>query len=93
MLALHKIELPQKDKTYLTKQFQNGDKIKYKDAVQLLVIDLDTAAFDEKKWTVSRPTQPVKDTESKITSKALSRLAYDQKSRTLSQIDQQSIKS
>lgn len=56
MLVLHKIELTQKDKAYLTKQFQNGDKIKYKDAVQLLVIDLDTAAFDEKKWTVSRPT-------------------------------------
>ena len=80
MLALHKIDLSQKDKTYLAKQFQNGDKIKYKEAMQLLVIDLDTAAFDEKKWTVQRPEEVKKDTESKVTSKALSRLAADTKS-------------
>ena len=55
MLGLHKIELTQKDKTYLTKNFQNGDKIKYKDALVPLQIDLDFATFDEKKWVVQRP--------------------------------------
>ena len=55
MLALHKIELEPKDRTLLIKLFQNGDLIKYKEATHLLSIDLDTAAFDEKKWTVTRP--------------------------------------
>jgi len=33
MLALHKIELSSKDRAYLSKLFQNGDKIKYKEAL------------------------------------------------------------
>ena len=33
ILALHKIELSSKDRAYLSKLFQNGDKIKYKEAL------------------------------------------------------------
>ena len=54
MLGLHQIELNPKDKAYLTKLFQNGDKIKYKEALTPLQIDLVHASFDEKKWTVQR---------------------------------------
>lgn len=52
MLSLHKIDLEAKDRSYLCKQFQNGDKIKYKEALERLCIDLDFASFEEKKWTV-----------------------------------------
>jgi len=77
MLGLHKIELSTKDKAYLCKNFQNGDQLKYKEALLLLQIDLASAMQDEKKWIVQRPEDASKnngDAASKITSKALSRL-------------------
>jgi len=80
MLALHKIELEQKDRAFLTKLFQNGDLIKYKEATQLLSIDMDSAAFDEKRWTVTRPEQTQKkpkDTDTKVNAKALKSLLKD----------------
>ena len=41
MLELHQICISAKDKTFISKNFTNGDKIKYKEAVSLLVIDLE----------------------------------------------------
>ena len=88
MLSLHKIDLTSKDKAYLTKQFQNGDQLKYKEALERLTIDLDFASMDEKKWTVQRPEDAKKldqtDAMSRVTSKALSKLQADVKSTTLS---------
>ena len=86
MLALHKIELEPKDRAFLTKLFQNGDLIKYKEATHLLSIDMDSAAFDEKKWTVTRPEQTQKqpkDTESKVTAKALKSLLKDDQKQSI----------
>jgi hypothetical protein len=77
MLGLHKIDLSTRDKAYLTKNYQNGDQIKYKEALIPMQIDLESAMQDEKKWTVQRPEDASKnngDAASKITSKALSRL-------------------
>lgn len=89
MLGLHKIELSAKDKAYLSKLFQNGDKIKYKEALAPLTIDLDFASMEEKKWTVQRPEEPAAknfDAMSRVsvTSKALSKLGGDKRSQTLS---------
>lgn len=55
--------------------FANGDKINYAEACQLLVIDLEQAGLDEKQWTVQRPKPVAADAASKITAKALNRLA------------------
>jgi hypothetical protein len=35
--------------------FANGDQINYKDAVAQIGIDLELAAREELKWTVTRP--------------------------------------
>jgi hypothetical protein len=55
MLDLHKVHLTAKDKAVLQKMFANGDQIKYKDAVAQIGIDLELAARDELKWTVTKP--------------------------------------
>ena len=47
---------------------------------------MDSAAFDEKKWTVTRPEQTQKqpkDTESKITAKALKSLLKDDQKQSI----------
>jgi hypothetical protein len=55
MLELHKVHLTVKDKAVLQKMFANGDQIKYKEAIAQISIDLELAARDELKWTVSKP--------------------------------------
>lgn len=55
MLDLHKVHLTAKDKAALQKMFANGDQINYKDAVAQIGIDLELAAREELKWTVTRP--------------------------------------
>ena len=83
MLQLHHIDLQQKDKQYLIKNFQNGQTIKYKEALVPLQIDLAEASFDEKKWTVQRPDSEKKkddDAMSRVTSKSLAKLAQETKS-------------
>ena len=76
MLSLHQIELDAKDKSYIQKTFGNGDKIKYKEAVAAVVIDLDYAGLEQIKWTVQRPNDNKNNADniSRVTSKALSRL-------------------
>ncbi len=98
MLSLHKIELEPKDKQYLTKLFQNGDKIKYKEAIQPLQIDLASASVDLKRWVVLRPEDQAQkaqdDQKSRVTAKALSTLGKeDVKSTTKSVVLSQAAQS
>jgi len=66
-LELHKIVLGGKDKTYLIKVAGNGDLIKWKDAIALLIAD----DVDTDRWTVVKPEAKVNPG---ITSKTLSKL-------------------
>lgn len=88
MLELHHIDLSLKDKAHLKKLFANGDKINYAEASALLVIDLEQAGLDEKKWTVQRAKPQNAETASKITAKALARLTEDTNSEQAAPVEQ-----
>jgi hypothetical protein len=78
MLQLHKIQLSADDVAVLNK-LTNGDKIKWKEALSLIQIDLDFAKLDETKWTVIKQEKN-DDKVSAVTSRALSRFSLKQAS-------------
>ena len=45
LLELHGVELSREAKAVITHSYKRGDKINYKDAMTVIGIDLETAAF------------------------------------------------
>ena len=52
ILELHGIELSKEAKTVISSSYKRGDKINYKDAMTVIGIDLETAAFQVSNWIV-----------------------------------------
>lgn len=46
-MELHQIRISAKDKKFISKNYTNGDQIKYKEALSLLVIDLENSGILE----------------------------------------------
>ena len=52
LLQLHGIDLSKEAKTVISNTYKKGDKINYKDAMTVIGIDLETAAFQVSNWIV-----------------------------------------
>ena len=66
MLDLHQVILTKKEVNLLKKQFEKGDKIQYKAALNTLRIDLASAGVGEEQWVIAKQQEnnstPIFDT-------------------------------
>jgi hypothetical protein len=62
LLELHKVILTTKEKTILQEKFQNGQMIKYLEALSSLRIDRGAALAGEEVWCVPESNQTTEDT-------------------------------
>ena len=57
ILTLHGMNLTEQDKSRLTKKYSKANKMNWKDALQAIHIDLDSAILNEQKWTMQNTGQ------------------------------------